>query len=149
MAVTDDASTDTTESNHDGGRDEWTIAERVTFVVSAIIVCALMAVAIVEFLNQPAGATAVFEVTVDVDQADRQDDSFAIPFSVVNVGRAGARDVSVRFEVLAREDGAKVDEVTITIDILPVRGVEEGYLLITQDPATHAVTGRVDAFVLP
>jgi uncharacterized protein (TIGR02588 family) len=149
MAATDDATTETTESKHDGGQDEWTIAERVTFTVSAIIVCALMAVAIVEFFNQPAEATAVFEVTVEADQAERQDDAFAIPFSVANIGRAGARDVSVRFVITGREDGATVDEVTITIDVLPVRGVEEGYLLISQDPATHNVSGRVDAFVLP
>jgi uncharacterized protein (TIGR02588 family) len=145
----DEATTGEGEAEQSNRERIWTTAERTTFVVSLIIVVALAAVAVVEYLNQPAEETAVFEITVEGEQARRQDESYAIPFSVANVGRSGARDVTVRFEIVSSADGEVVDELTITIDVLPVRGVEEGQLLISQDPATHTVTGRVLGYFLP
>ena len=91
----------------------------------------------------------MFEIEIALSEAERLEESFAIPFAVANVGGSEARDVSVRFEVTPHEGGDLVDEVTITFDILPVQGVEEGLLLVSHDPATHSITGRVEAYLLP
>lgn len=91
----------------------------------------------------------MFEIEIALEEAERFEESFAIPFAVVNVGGREARDVNVRFEVTPREGGEPVEEVMITIDILPVQGVEEGLLLVSHDPATHSITGRVEAYLLP
>ena len=121
----------------------------MAFAVSFIAMAALAAVAIIEFLNQATEAMAMFEIEIALAEAERLEENFAIPFAVANVGGSGARDVSVRFEVTPREGGDPVDEVTITIDILPARGVEEGVLLVSHDPAMHCITGRIVAYLLP
>ena len=92
---------------------------------------------------------AMFEIEIALAEVERLEESFAIPFAVANIGGGEACDVNVRFEVTPREGGDPVDEVTITIDILPVQGIEEGLLLVSQDPATHSITGRVEAYLLP
>lgn len=148
-AVTEERETTNDDEQEDDSRQQgWTTAERTTFIVSIVIVFALAAIAIAEYINRPAEETAVFEITIEVDQAERLEDSYAIPFSVANAGGAGAREVTVRFEVMPRDGDEVVDELTITIDVLPVRGVDEGLLLISQDPATHTITGRVEAYLL-
>lgn len=91
----------------------------------------------------------MFEIEIALAEAECLEESFAVPFAVTNPGDSGARDVSVRFEVTPREGGVPVDEVTITIDVLPARGVEEGILLVSHDPATHRITGQVEAYLLP
>lgn len=130
-------------------RDGWTAAERTTFAVSVLIVVALAAVAVVQHFSRPAAATAMIEITVAADQAEPRQDSFVIPFTVRNVGAAGAREVTVRFEVVPAAGGEAVDELTLSIPVLPVEGFEDGMLTISDDPATHVISGRVESFLVP
>lgn len=139
-------------SSDEPGAEErrgWTAAERTTFVISVLVVLALAGTAVVEYFNRSAAATAVFDVTVEVDQAEPQADSFAEPFSVANSAGGGAQNVTVRFEVTPSESDEVVEELSITIDLLPVRAVEEGILLISHDPATHTITGQIESHLLP
>lgn len=142
---------DSTSSDEQGsgGRRGWNAAERTTFIISVLVVLALAVVAVVEYVNRPSVAMAMFAVTVEVEQAQQLTDSYAIPFSVANSGGGGAQNVTVRFEVTPEDSEEVVEELSITIDMLPVRAEEEGLLLITHDPATHAISGQVESYLLP
>lgn len=135
-------------SDNSEGKRRWTTAERTTLVVSILIIVGLIGLAVVEMFNRPGEATVVIDVQIETDRAEQRGDHYAVPFSVTNVGGAGAIDVTVRFEVVSASDDV-VDSVTITLDVLPVRGVEEGELLISHDPATHTITGRAESYLLP
>lgn len=135
-------------SGTSNGKREWSTAERTTLVISLLIIVGLIMVAVVEMFNRPEEATAVIDVQIETGQAEPRDDLFAVPFSVTNVGGAGANAITIRFEVVSADD-EPVDSVTITLDVLPVRGVEEGELLISHDPATHTITGRAETYMLP
>jgi uncharacterized protein (TIGR02588 family) len=132
-----------------GKRQGWTSAERTTFIISVLVILVLAGTAVVEYVNRRPEATATFEVTVDAEQAEQQADSYAVPFSVMNSGGAGAREIIVRFEVASVDSDEVVEELSILIDMLPVRAVEEGVLLIVHDPATHTIRGQVESFLLP
>ncbi len=144
----DQAENEPTGSTSGSTRRRWTTAERTTLVVSILVILGLIALAIIEAVNRPAEEAPVIDVQIEAGQAEARDELFAVPFTVTNTGGSGASEVTIRFEVLARE-GDVVDSVTITLDVLPVRGVEEGELLITHDPATHTVTGRAESYMLP
>jgi uncharacterized protein (TIGR02588 family) len=113
-----------------------------------MIIAALIAISVVELVNRPAEESPVIDVQIAADDAEPRDGLFTVPFSVTNVGGSGANLVTIRFEVVASDDEV-VDSVTITLDVLPVRGVEDGELLISHDPATHTITGRAESYMLP
>lgn len=148
-AMTDNSASTTDDEPGSGQQRGWTIAERSTFAISVLVVCALAGIAIIEHFNRPAETTARFEVAVEVEQVERQEDSYAVPFSIANSGGAGAREITVRFEVTPPDSDEVVEEVSITIDLLPVRGEEEGLVLISSDPATHTIYGQVESYLLP
>lgn len=143
----DDAAAD--EQADGESRNGWTIAERTTFGLSVVIIIALAAVAVVQHFSRPAGADASFEIAIAVDQAEWRQDTFTVPFTIRNVGAAGARELTVRFEVLPADGGEAVDELSVSIPVLPVAGFEAGVLTMTDDPATHVVSGRVESFLVP
>lgn len=132
-----------------GQRRGWNTAERTTFIISVLVVLALAGIAVVEYVNRPAAAIAMFEVTVEAEQAEQLTDSYAIPFSVTNSGGGGAQNIMVRFEVTPMDSEEVVEELSITIDMLPVRAEEEGVLLITHDPATNTISGQVESYLRP
>ncbi len=140
----DDAEDETRE-----GRNGWTIAERTTFAVSVLIVVAIASVAIVQHFSRPAGAVAAFEISIADDLVERRQDAFHIPFTIRNVGAVGAREVTARFEVVPAAGGQAVDEVSVTFPVLPVSGSETGMLTITDDPADHVISGRVESYLVP
>lgn len=133
----------------DAGRDEWSTAERTTFALSVIIVLALAAVAVVQHFSRPAAATATIEISVAADQAERRQETYIVPFRITNVGAVGVREVTVRFEVVPAAGGEAVDELSVILPVLPGAGFEAGRLTITDDPATHAITGRVESYLVP
>ncbi|MDQ3695788.1 MAG: hypothetical protein M3464_19540 [Chloroflexota bacterium] len=148
MSVGQDDAADNEQA--DGkSRNGWTTAERTTFGLSVVIIFALAAVAVVQHFSRPAGADASFAIAIAVDQAEWRQDTFTVPFTIRNVGAAGARELTVRFEVLPADGGEAVDELSVSIPVLPVAGSEAGVLTMTDDPATHVVSGRVESFLVP
>ena len=124
-----------------------TIAEWTTLAVSLLITFALVGAALYEYVAQDEPAGTWITVRVAVDQAERREDRYYVPFTVANAGAEPAENVTLVFEVKRGEE--VLEESTTDIAFLPNSGSEEGELVTAFDPAQHEITARVGTLQAP
>lgn len=117
-----------------------TSAERVTIVVSFLVVAILIGAALVEEARIEGSAPAGLEVTFDVGRTITRDDRYFVPYTVFNHGGQAIDSAEIRFQVLSGETVLQEDD--IFVQFLPLDGNQIGLYATELDPATHSFRAR-------
>ena len=123
------------------------LAEWVTLSLSVLVVAALIVVALVEEARRQDGDGAALQVTFDTEHAAAGDESFAIPYTVVNTGSEAISSAEIWIDVYEGE--RVVESAEINVQFLPLQGKQDGTFVTTQDPASHALRSRVESLQFP
>jgi uncharacterized protein (TIGR02588 family) len=123
------------------------IAEWVTLSLSVLVVGALIAVALVEESRRQDGDGTALQVTFDTERAATRDESFYIPYTVVNTGSEAIASAEIWIDVY---DGVRVVEsAEINVEFLSLQGKQDGTFVTTQDPAAHSLRTRIESLQFP
>jgi uncharacterized protein (TIGR02588 family) len=112
-------------------------AERITLVLSFLVVAALIAVALIEEVRIAGSEPTRLSVAFHLDRVTVQDESYFVPYTIENRGAQAIDTAQVRFEVLSGDSVVHSDE--ITIQFLPLDGIQTGVFVTPLDPATHTL----------
>jgi uncharacterized protein (TIGR02588 family) len=110
-------------------------AERVTLVLSFLIVAVLIGVALIEEARIEGSEPAGLGVTFDVDRTFVRDGNYYVPYTVVNRGAQAIDAAQIRFEVLSGDTVVQSND--LAIQFLPLEGIQTGLFVTQHDPATH------------
>jgi uncharacterized protein (TIGR02588 family) len=122
-------------------------AERLTLVVSFLVVALLIAVALYEEVRIEGSEHGTLDVTFHTDDTDFRDGSYYVPYTVFNRGAAAIASAQILVEVLSGTDVVESDE--ITVQFLPLEGVQKGVFVTVYDPASHALRARLVTVQFP
>lgn len=122
-------------------------AEWVTLALSSLIVGALVVVALVEESRRLEAEAADLRMTFDVERTAARGGSFYVPYTVRNQGSAAISSAEIWIDIYA--DGEFVDSAEVTVEFLPLQGVQDGVFVTPYDPSTHTVVGRVESLQFP
>lgn len=123
-----------------------TTAERVTSIISLLILVATFALAGWANANSGEGPP-VIDVKAHLDQVRETDSRFYLPVTVTNTGGLTAQDVVVTGELDTGE--GQPESAEFTINFLSGSEKEEGYLIFTSDPNEGDLTIGATSFVTP
>ena len=123
------------------------IAEWVTLSLSVLVVGTLIAVALVEESRRQDGDGTALQVTSDTERAAARDESFYIPYTVVNTGSEAIASAEIWIDVY---DGERVVEsAEINVQFLPLQGTQDGTFVTTHDPAAHSLRTWIESLQFP
>jgi uncharacterized protein (TIGR02588 family) len=121
--------------------------ERVTLVISFLVVAALIAAAVWEQSLRRESTEGDVSVTFDTAAAAGLRDGHHVPYTVTNTGAEAISEADLRFEVY---DGDRVvDSADITVRLLPLRGTQDGVFVTKFDPASHDLRARLVSLQFP
>lgn len=123
-----------------------TTAERVTSIISLLVLVATFALAGWANANSGEGPP-VIKVEAHMDQVRETESGFYLPITVTNTGGLTAQDVMVTGELDTGKDEPETAEITITF--LSSSEKEEGHLIFTSDPNEGDFTIGPTSFVNP
>lgn len=114
-----------------------TTAERVTMVVSLLVVLVVVGLLVYDFAIT--GDTPPL-IAVEVDHAavQQEEGGYYLPVTVTNRGEQTAEDVTIHF-VLEREDG-RSESTSLTFRFLAPGERSEGTLIFNADPTAGNLT---------
>jgi uncharacterized protein (TIGR02588 family) len=112
-------------------------AERVTLVLSFLVVAVLIGAALVEEARIEGSEPAGLEVTFDVGLTTVHEGNYFVPYTVLNHGGQAIDSAQFRIEVLSGESVVQADD--LSIQFLPLDGVQTGLFVTQFDPATHTL----------
>lgn len=121
------------------------LAEWITFSVAALVLCAVIALVIVDWaVNQDRPPA----FTVKIVDAVRVDDGrYYVPFSIQNTGGRIARTVQVTAEL--HLDGSDDETGEQQIDFLSGQEIKRGSFVFNHNPKDGEITLRVASYRLP
>ena len=110
-------------------------AERVTLIISFLVVAVLIGVALKEEARIEGSEPAGLVVTFATDRTFVRDGNYFVPYTVVNRGAQAIDSAQIRFEVLSEDTIVQSDD--LAFQFLPLDGVQNGLFVTPNDPATH------------
>jgi uncharacterized protein (TIGR02588 family) len=119
-------------------------AERVTLILSFLVVAVLIGVALIEEARIEGSEPAGLIVTFATDRTFARDGNYYVPYTVTNRGVQAIDAAQVRFEMLSGDTVVQSED--LAIQFLPLDGVQSGLFVTQNDPATH--TFRAHAITL-
>ncbi len=124
-----------------------TVADWVTFVASAFVVGALVAVALIEEVRRGDEDEPGVAVTFLVGETTVRDGSYYVPYSVRNTGDTGIEAAEIWIEVFNDEQMIESDE--IRVEFIPLEGTQDGVYVSQFDPSEYHYRGRLESLSLP
>jgi uncharacterized protein (TIGR02588 family) len=122
-------------------------AEWVTLALSLLVVGALIAVALAEESRRQQEDAAGLQVSFDTERVAQHDESFYVPYTVLNTGSQAISSAEIWIEV---SDGERVVEsAEIKLQFLPLQGKQNGIFVTTHDPAIYTLRSRVESLQFP
>lgn len=122
-------------------------AEWVTLAISALIVGALIAVALVEERRRQSTEGVGVQSTFGGDRAEFRDGAYYVPYTVRNTGAEAIVSAEIWIDVYDGERLVESDE--IAVELLPLQGTQEGVYATMHDPAEHRFVGRLESLQIP
>lgn len=121
------------------------LAEWITFAVSATILLTLVGLVIYDWYVAQDRPPAF---RVEVSESVRvMEDYYYVPFTIINTGRAIARNVQVTAEMHLKNQGTETGEQQI--DFLSGHERKRGSFVFTHNPETGELIIRVASYSLP
>jgi uncharacterized protein (TIGR02588 family) len=119
----------------------------VTLAASVLVVTAMVVVALVEEARRVENASGNLEITFDEERTEFLDGTYRIPYTVRNTGSEAIAEAEIWFD--AYDGDRVVESIEISVQFLPLQGVQEGVYVTALDPATHPVVGRLESLQFP
>jgi len=110
-------------------------AERVTLILSFLVVAVLIGVALKEEARIEGSEPAGLIVTFATDRSFVRDDSYYVPYTVINRGAEAIDSAQIRFEVLSGNEVVQSND--LAVQFLPLDGIQTGLFVTQHDPNTH------------
>jgi uncharacterized protein (TIGR02588 family) len=130
-----------------GGPRGRSIAEWITLTLSVLVVGALIVVALVEESRRQQGEGTGLHVTFDTERTIERDDSFYIPYTVLNTGSNAISSAEIWIEVYDGE--LLVESAEVNVQFLPLQGKQDGLFVTTHDPASHQLQSQLESLQFP
>jgi uncharacterized protein (TIGR02588 family) len=121
--------------------------ERAVLLVSFLVIGGLLAIALNEEARQEEHEAASLDMTFAMDQVERRNGAYFIPYTIRNNGNEAIASARIWFDVFA--GGQPVESAEITVQSLPLNGIQTGVYVTDLDPATHTVEGRLESIQFP
>lgn len=119
-------------------------AEWTTLLISLLIIGGLVGLVVWLSLHD-SGMPPRFTVAPSLDAVRRDDERYALPVIVTNLGGQTAREVRVVAELQPAGAGA-AETAEFTIDVLASGESQEGTVLFDQEPASQHLAVAVESF---
>lgn len=123
-----------------------TTAERVTLVISVLILATILAIAGWSYSDQGANPARI-NVETHLDQVRVEQSGYYLPLTVTNTGGLTAQDVVVSGELVIGNQPPEEAEITITF--LAGGESEKAYLIFQEDPSVGDVSVVITSYLEP
>jgi uncharacterized protein (TIGR02588 family) len=137
------------DSNDANEKQDRSIAEWVTFGISLAILLGL--VGLVLYLALTKGDKPInLEAKPQLEMVRQTGDNFYLPVEISNLGDETAEEVEVEVILTAEGDGGGKEETRqFTIQFLPRRATEEGYVIFQTDPRKGNIKVVIHSYIDP
>lgn len=121
-----------------------TTAQRVTTIISVLLIAALIGAILYEGYAGPGDEPAQINVEVRQDQAEQRGEKFYVPIAVRNTGDETVEEIVIGVEVMRGEE--LIEETELVISELEEEAEVETILVLDEDPADLAIDAGAETF---
>jgi uncharacterized protein (TIGR02588 family) len=130
-----------------GSQRRRSVAEWITLTLSVLVVGSLIVVALIEESRRQQTDGSDFQVTFDIERTVERDDSYYVPYTVVNTGPNAISSAEIWIEVYDGE--VLVESAEVNIQFMPLQGKQDGLFVTTHDPSVHRMLSRLESLQFP